>query len=246
MAICVPHVSRVEVGRPLGGGAVGGGVGRVGGVAPAGAGLSGMAAGLAQLGVAMNEAAADAARQRNAADLLAEKMAYEDETRAFEEEWRQAHQGQAARGTREAVAAFHAARQAKMREKWADHPALLAGADELAANARTSALRRMGAWEEGQEKAWQASVRAASQARAVQKFADPHLSWEEKVAILNEEEDAMRVLAGQRRTQDAQGHETWSGGHDVGAEVIRLRQKLIRAHARALRNAGAKEGGEEE
>lgn len=195
--------------------------------------LNQLARGLDRLGGAAHELMLDRQRMRNATDLLADKVAYEDALRQFDSNYRQTRQGVSARTAEEDYNAFHQAQYEKLREKWGGNPFLMEGVNRMAAGIREPSMNRAVSYRDQQEKQYQASVLEASRAQTLQLFGDPSVPWNEKMAALEAEENNARLFAGQRR-EVIDGQEQWTGGSDVTAELMALRQRLCGEHLDGL------------
>lgn len=200
-------------------------------------GLNQLAHGMDRLGDAVFRMGIDRMKMRNATDLLADKVAYEDALRRFDSDYRQTHQGVSARDAEEAYAAFHHAQYEKLQKKWGGNPYLMEGVNRMAAGIREPSMNRAVSFRDQQEKLYQASVQEASRAQTLQLFGDPSVPWDEKMAALEAEENNARLFAGQRR-EVIDGQEQWTGGSDVTAELMALRQRLCGEHLDGLIASG--------
>ena len=200
-------------------------------------GLNQLARGMDRLGDAVFRMGIDRMKMRNATDLLADKVAYEDALRRFDSDYRQTHQGVSARDAEEAYAAFHQAQYEKLQKKWGGNPYLMEGVNRMAAGIREPSMNRAVSFRDQQEKQYQASVQEASRAQTLQLFGDPSVPWDEKMAALEAEENNARLFAGQRR-EVIDGQEQWTGGSDVTAELMALRQRLCGEHLDGLIASG--------
>lgn len=199
--------------------------------------LNQLARGLDRFGGAVHELLLDRQRMQNATDLLADKVAYEDALREFDSNYRQTRQGVSARTAEEDYNAFHQEQYEKLQRKWGGNPFLMEGVNRMAAGIREPSMSRAVSYRDQQEKQYQQSVLAASRAQTLQLFGDPSVPWDEKMAALEGEENNARLFAGQRR-EVIDGQEQWTGGNDVTAEVMALRQSLFREHLDGLIAAG--------
>lgn len=200
-------------------------------------GLNQLARGMDRLGDAVFRMGIDRMKMRNATDLLADKVAYEDALRRFDSDYRQTHQGVSARDAEEAYAAFHHAQYEKLQKKWGGNPYLMEGVNRMAAGIREPSMNRAVSFRDQQEKQYQASVQEASRAQTLQLFGDPSVPWDEKMAALEAEGNNARLFAGQRR-EVINGQEQWTGGSDVTAELMALRQRLCGEHLDGLIASG--------
>ena len=200
-------------------------------------GLNQLARGMDRLGGAVFRMGIDRMKMRNATDLLADKVAYEDALRRFDSDYRQTHQGVSARDAEEAYAAFHHAQYEKLQKKWGGNPYLMEGVNRMAAGIREPSMNRAVSFRDQQEKLYQASVQEASRAQTLQLFGDPSVPWDEKMAALEAEGNNARLFAGQRR-EVIDGQEQWTGGSDVTAELMALRQRLCGEHLDGLIASG--------
>ncbi len=200
-------------------------------------GLNQLARGMDRLGDAVFRMGIDRMKMRNATDLLADKVAYEDALRRFDSDYRQTHQGVSARDAEEAYAAFHHAQYEKLQKKWGGNPYLMEGVNRMAAGIREPSMNRAVSFRDQQEKLYQASVQEASRAQTLQLFGDPSVPWDEKMAALEAEGNNARLFAGQRR-EVIDGQEQWTGGSDVTAELMALRQRLCGEHLDGLIASG--------
>lgn len=200
-------------------------------------GLNQLARGMDRLGDAVFRMGIDRMKMRNATDLLADKVAYEDALRRFDSDYRQTHQGVSARDAEEAYAAFHHAQYEKLQKKWGGNPYLMEGVNRMAAGIREPSMNRAVSFRDQQEKQYQASVQEASRAQTLQLFGDPSVPWDEKMAALEAEGNNARLFAGQRR-EVIDGQEQWTGGSDVTAELMALRQRLCGEHLDGLIASG--------
>ncbi|MBO5490684.1 MAG: hypothetical protein J5960_04565, partial [Desulfovibrio sp.] len=89
-----------------------------------------------KLGGAVNALLLERQNMRNAADLLADKIAYEDALRDFDSNYRQTHQGVSARDAEEAYAQFHQEQYRRLQEKWGGNPWLMQGVNRMAEGIR--------------------------------------------------------------------------------------------------------------
>ena len=195
--------------------------------------LNTLARGMAKAGDAAHNLMLDRQRMRNATDLLADKVAYEDALRRFDSDYRQTRQGVSARNAEEDYDAFHQEQYKKLKEKWGDNPFLMRAVDRMVSGIREPSLNRAVIYRDEQEKRYQTSVLDASRAQTQRLFGDPSVPWNEKMKALEAEENNARLFAGQRR-EVIDGKEQWTGGLDVTADLMDLRQRLHGAHLDGL------------
>lgn len=196
-------------------------------------GLKQLARGMDKLGGAVNALLLERQNMRNAADLLADKIAYEDALRDFDSNYRQTHQGVSARDAEEAYAQFHQEQYQRLQEKWGGNPWLMQGVNRMVEGIRLPSMQRAVAYRDSEEEAYKKSLLESSRAQTFQTFADPSRSWQEKEAALQAEENNLRMFAGQRPVM-VDGRIQWQGGKDVTAQVMALRQRLEAEHVNGL------------
>lgn len=200
-------------------------------------GLNRLAHGMDRLGDAVFRMGIDRMKMRNATDLLADKVAYEDALRQFDSDYRQTHQGVSARDAEEVYAQFHKEQYDKLQKKWGGNPFLMEGVNRMVEGIRLPSMNRAVAYRDNEEEAYKKSVLEASRAQTFQIFADPSRSWQEKETALQAEENNLRMFAGQRPVM-VDGKIEWRGGKDVTAHVMALRQSLFREHLDGLIASG--------
>ena len=196
-------------------------------------GLDALARGVGKLGNAMGEVWAERQRVQNATDLLADKVAYEDALRAFDSDYRATRKGVDARTAEDDYNAFHQEQFGKLQKKWGGNPFQMEAVSRMAEGMRLPSLHKAVMFRDQQEEEHKRSVLAASRAQAVQVFADPASSWQEKTAALSQEEANLRLFAGQR-IEEVDGKPQWTGGRDVTAELVALRQGFHTEHVESL------------
>lgn len=176
---------------------------------------------------------------QNATDMLADKVAYEDALREFDSNYRQTHQGVSARDAEEAYGQFHKEQHEKLQQKWGGNPFLMEGVNRMAESIRQPSMQRAVAYRDSEEDAYKKSVLESSRAQALQLFADPSRSWQEKEAALQAEENNLRLFAGQQ--WDGKSGQ-WTGGTDITADIMAFREKAARADIEGRLAVGDIEG----
>ena len=201
------------------------------------ANLERLSAGLDRLGNALGNLGLERLKMQNATDLLADKVAYEDALREFDSSYRKENKGASARNAEQAYAAFHKEQFDKLQQKWGGNPFLMEGVSRMAEGIRLPSMQRAVAYRDSEEEAYQKSVLQASQAQAFALFGDPSASWAEKQKALADAENNLRLFAGQK-SEIVDGKIQWTGGKDVTAESMALRQRLAAEHFSGLMAAG--------
>ncbi len=206
-------------------------------------GINQLAHGMDRLGDAVFRMGIDRMKMRNATDLLADKVAYEDALRQFDSDYRQTHRGVSARDAEEAYAAFHQEQYDKLQKKWGGNPYLMEGVNRMAEGIRLPSMQRAVNYRDGEEEAYKKSVLQSSQAQTFAVFSDPSVSWEEKQRALEQEENNLRLFAGQQPVM-VDGRTQWQGGREVTAEAMALRQKLLTEYFNAMLQSGNLDGAQ--
>lgn len=201
------------------------------------ASLERLSAGLDKLGNALGNIGLERLKMQNATDLLADKVAYEDALREFDSSYRKENKGASARDAEQAYAAFHKEQFDKLQKKWGGNPYLMEGVSRMAEGIRLPSMQRAINYRDQEEEAYQKSVLQASQAQAFALFGDPSVSFAEKQRALEDAENSLRLFAGQK-AEIVDGKMQWTGGKDVGAESMALRQRLAAEHFSSLLAGG--------
>ena len=231
MPMIVPHQSQVGISTANGGQTApyrSASAFMTPGQAAAPEGLKQLARGMDKLGGAVNALLLERQNMRNAADLLADKIAYEDALRDFDSNYRQTHQGVSARDAEEAYGQFHKEQYDKLQKKWGGNPWLMQGVNRMAEGIRLPSMQRAVNYRDQQEQFYQKSVLDSSEAHALELFADPSCSMAEKEAALQDHERSLRMFAGQRPVM-VDGKIQWQGGRNIDAELMALRRKAALA-----------------
>lgn len=198
-------------------------------------GLRDLARGIDTAGNALEKVSLERQRMQTATDMLASKVETEESLRGFDSNYRQTHQGVSARDAEQAYGQFLQGEYDKLQKKYGGNPYHMEAASRMFEGIRQPALARAVAYRDNEEEGYKKTLLESSRAQTLQKFADPSMPWQEKEAALREEENNLRLFAGQ--TFDPKSGQ-WTGGKDVTAQSMALRQKMESEHLNGLVSSG--------